>query len=280
MRHILIPTDFSENAKNAIAYALNLFKDKETTFYFLHAYQDEIYQDQDLLETATLSEITESICKTSGEKLEDILNFVNRNFENDKHSFYTLAINNMLVEAADKVVNDFDIDLIIMGTKGQSNDNRVVFGSHTLQVLKYVECPVLSIPSGYTFTPVNKILFPSDFLIPYKQRELKLVKNIAKANHANINLLYISTMNHLSVRQKNNLRDIEETLKVNTAFHISNTKNVVPTIIETIKNDNINMLVMVKTRHSFLENILFKAKIDTLSLNLDIPFLALQNTNR
>jgi len=39
-------------------------------------------------------------------------------------------------------------------------------------------------------------------------------------------------------------------------------------------------LVMVNTRHSFLENIIFQSTIDELSLNLNIPLLALQNMKR
>ena len=38
-KNILIPTDFSENAWNALSYALNLFKDEKCTFYLLNAYQ-------------------------------------------------------------------------------------------------------------------------------------------------------------------------------------------------------------------------------------------------
>ncbi len=40
------------------------------------------------------------------------------------------------------------------------------------------------------------------------------------------------------------------------------------------------MLVMVNTQYSFLEDILFPSKMDKVSLGLEIPLLALQNTAR
>ncbi len=43
MKKILIPIDFSENAINAVNYALALFKDEFCKFYILHAYQEDIY---------------------------------------------------------------------------------------------------------------------------------------------------------------------------------------------------------------------------------------------
>jgi hypothetical protein len=36
MKNILIPTDFSENAWNAIVYAASLFKKNECSFYLIH----------------------------------------------------------------------------------------------------------------------------------------------------------------------------------------------------------------------------------------------------
>jgi len=42
MKHILIPTDFSSNAWNAIQYALKLFKNEECTFYLLNTYTPAI----------------------------------------------------------------------------------------------------------------------------------------------------------------------------------------------------------------------------------------------
>ena len=38
-RNILIPTDFSENAWNALNYAVHLYKEDECSFYLLNAYQ-------------------------------------------------------------------------------------------------------------------------------------------------------------------------------------------------------------------------------------------------
>ena len=43
MKKILLPTDFSENALNAIHYALHLFKDESCAFFILNTYTPMIY---------------------------------------------------------------------------------------------------------------------------------------------------------------------------------------------------------------------------------------------
>jgi len=49
MKKIILPTDFSYNAYNAISYAMNLLKDEEATFYLLNTYTPAIYQTEYLL---------------------------------------------------------------------------------------------------------------------------------------------------------------------------------------------------------------------------------------
>jgi len=98
---------------------------------------------------------------------------------------------------------------------------------------------------------------------------------------AKIDMLYVTNCDKLSMRQEDNMQFIKDALCNNdTSFNIVNNKNFIEAINNYIKDNNIDMLVMVNTRHSYLENILFKTAIDILSLNIQIPLLALQNTRR
>jgi len=118
-------------------------------------------------------------------------------------------------------------------------------------------------------------------MIPFKRRELKLLCEMASPYRAVIDMLYISKTEKLSMRQEDNRDFVKETLCKNTInFKVAKSKDILDTIYKYIKENNIDMLVMVNTRHSFLENIIFQSTIDELSLNLNIPLLALQNMKR
>ena len=96
-----------------------------------------------------------------------------------------------------------------------------------------------------------------------------------------IDVLYVSNTKNLSLRQEGNKEFVKDELcKNNIEFKTVEDKNVVKAINKYIKENHVDMLVMVNTRHSFLENILFQSKIDKVSLFTDIPFLALQNIRR
>ena len=63
-------------------------------------------------------------------------------------------------------------------------------------------------------------------------------------------------------------------------FKIANSKHIINSIYKYLKENEIDILVMVNTRHSFLEDIIQQSTVDELTLNIDIPFLALQNLKR
>tara|TARA_R110000868_G_scaffold342697_1_gene603593 strand:- start:2051 stop:2905 length:855 start_codon:yes stop_codon:yes gene_type:complete len=281
MRKILIPTDFSENAMNAIHYGIDLFKYDISEFYFMHAYQDELYADETLSTRENLENAKGKVSNWSDKKLQTILNVISRISPNPKHTYHVISSNNLLLDEANKIVDNENIDIIVMGTRGKTNDKKLTFGSHTLQVLKYVQCPVLAIPENYKYTQPKHILFPTNYMLPYKRRELKLLCEMASPYRAKIDMIYISKTKKLSMRQEDNRDFVKATLCKNVInFKVINSKNIINSIFKYIKENSIDMLVMVNTKHSFLENNMFQSTIDELSLNLRIPFLALQNMRR
>jgi len=281
MRKILVPIDFSENATNALEYAISLFKYDISEFFIMHAYQDDIYAEDLNVTRDTLSEVTNMVSDKSKTQLESILQHVKKISPNPRHTYNILSSNNILVDETDKLVDKENIDVIVMGTRGFTNDRKIAFGSHTLQILKYVQCPVLVIPENCKYKKPKHILFTTNYLIPYKRRELKLLCEMASPYRALIDMLYITSSEALSMRQQDNQDFIKNTLSKNRLnFKTVNSKNIVNTITDYIIENKIDMLVMVNNRHTFLEDILIQSTIDKMSLFINIPFLVLQNINR
>ncbi|SDS17472.1 Nucleotide-binding universal stress protein, UspA family [Formosa sp. Hel1_31_208] len=281
MRQILIPTDFSDNAMNAVKYALELFKYEKAEIYFLHTYQDEVYKEIELLNNDAIEPLIESCRSRSEEQLKSLLATVSGIWPNPRHRYHKISAYNALVDEIDLLSEGKNIDIIVMGTKGKTNDRSLTFGSNTLQVLKYVSCPVLSIPANYDYTQPKHILFPTNYMIPYKRRELNLLCEMASPYRAVIDMVYISKSEKLSRRQEDNKDFLSHELCKNSLnYKTIESKSIVNAIFTYIKENNIDMLVMVNSRHSFLEQMLFHSTIDEMSLHLDIPFLALQNIKR
>lgn len=281
MLSILLPTDFSENSMNAIKYALEFFKYQKTEFYFMHAYQNEFYDHDELVSREVFDDILDGVRSQSQSNLKKLLEKVNEIAPNPRFTYHSISAYNTLVEEANEVVDAKNIDLIVMGTKGKSDARHLVFGSKTFQVLKYVQCPVLAIPTNYTNAQPKHILFPTNYNMPYKRRELKLLCDLAASYRSVIDILYVSKSDKLSMRQEDNQKFFKETICRNDLnFYTAENKNVAESIKNYIETHAIDMLVMVNTQHSFLEDMLFPSTIDNVSLDLKIPLLAMQNSPR
>ncbi|MBQ4915935.1 universal stress protein [Maribacter sp. MMG018] len=281
MKNLLIPTDFSSNAAHAISYALDLFKCERANFYFLHTYADEVYEVTHNVEDSFFDKQKKAIALNSKKLLDEIITEQKEKRHNPRHHYEAVATFDSLVDGVNSFINIKNIDLTIMGTKGKTADKKVTFGSHTVQVFKYVNCPVLAVPDLYPYSPPKKILFPTDYMVPYKRRELKLLDMLAARYKSEVHALYISDFEDLSHRQLDNKKFLEATLP-NAIIHSKRTsvKNKAEAIMEYMDLNQMNLLTMVNSRHSFLEDMLYRSTVDQIALHTPIPFLVLQNLPR
>lgn len=281
MRKIVVPTDFSENAFNALRYASELFKYEQSEFFLLHAFAEEIYRsEKDLTENA-LKQLKEEVLEASTGQLEKIRKEITERSPNPKHTYKLVSSFGLLVDEVNDLINKENADVAVMGTRGKTNDRKKTFGSNTLQVIKYVQSPVLCIPENFDFGSPQHILFPTNFLLPYQRRELKLVAEIARKFCAKIHLLHISKFPLSSLRQKENklfLKDAFQEIKLES--HNRDAFSKEEAINKFIDQNNIDLLVMVNSRQTYLETILAPSTIDKISLNPKVPFLVLQNFSR
>lgn len=281
MRKIVIPSDFSENAFNALIFAAELFKYERSDFFILHAYADEVYNTEGLLTDELREEFKETTRNNSDLELEKILNRIQDLFPNPRHRFQSISAFGLLVDEVNDLVDRENADIIITSTRGKTNDRKMTFGSNTLQIIKYVQCPVLSIPENYSYSDPKRILFPTNYMLPYQKRELKLVGDLARSFCTQIHMLYISRFPLDSFRQKDNQLAIKEQFyDVDLEFHQIDEQEKTKAILKSIEDLKIDMLILVNSRHSYLENVLYKSTLDRIGLHPRIPFLVLQNFHR
>jgi nucleotide-binding universal stress UspA family protein len=259
MRKVLIPTDFSNNSLNAIRYALELFKYERSDFYFIHAYADDVYESDSFSDRKSFTKTKEMVKLRTEIELKKIKKKIREWSPNPKHNYTMLSLFGTLIDEANELVDSENIDMLVMGTKGESNNRNITFGSNTLQVMKYVKCPVLAVPAVSHPYPPNHVLFPTDFLLPFKKRELKLVSTIARSFVADINFLHVMKFDKMSFRQEDNKAFLESCMEDNQfLFHKIKGSSLSSSIDTFIEEHDIDLLVMVNSRHSFLEDYLYQ----------------------
>ena len=154
-KHILLPTDFSENAFSAALFAIKLFEKEQCTFHLLHSSR---------MKVSLMSSMSNKLIRVLADKarkdLADLKARIEKHSTNSNHAFEVILSTNDLNSSIEAVIEKVKIDLLIMGTKGETKATELLFGSNTVNVIKQVtQCPILVIPDAYDYVVPSKLLF-------------------------------------------------------------------------------------------------------------------------
>ena len=276
MKKILLPTDFSDNSWNAIKYALQLYKDEVCNFILLHTYTPMIYQVEHMQTSAIQFQVLDAVKETAKKRLDKLEQSINSEFNNPKHTYSQILSFNTLTAEINELYHGNVMDMIIMGTTGATGVKEVLLGSNTVHVLKNAKCPVLAIPSGFTFETPLEILFPSDYEIDFQKKQIQPIADIVGLYNSRLNILNVVYEHNLSKEKEQNRQKLENYFRsVTHLFHSVKNKNVAEAITEFQLKVRINLLVMINNKHSIFENLFFKSTINQIGFHLNVPFLVI-----
>ena len=281
MRRILLPTDFSDNALNAIRYAVQLFKNSSCEFYLLHTYTPAAYNVGSMSDSYSALELQKVTKQNAERSMDEVENTIRTEFNNKNHHFHKVVTFNLLVHEIQDLVENKVIDIIIMGTQGATGAQEVFLGTHTMYTIKKVKCPVIAVPSGFGFEAPKEILFPTDYRLSKTNPYLSLIREICDLQSARLNILYAYYGEPLNDQQKETKAYLDVYFKDNAhLFHISEDTDIAGAIEEFQLKKKINLLIMIHNRHSFFENLLFKPVINEIAYHTNIPFLVIPSEDR
>jgi nucleotide-binding universal stress UspA family protein len=191
LKKILLPTDFSRCAEQALAHTVFLAEKYNAEIHLLHVLT--LFEDQPILVNDEIAETEEMI-----RKLEDVvekqLNKVVNYHDSDDLAIITTKKRGM--SAAPVILeyaSDEDIDLIVMGTHGRRGLGHLLLGSATEEVVRMAKCPVFSVRESEkpkSLEAINKVLVPVDFS-DHSKSALAYASEIASSYRAQLQLLHI-----------------------------------------------------------------------------------------
>ncbi|OZV71109.1 universal stress protein [Winogradskyella aurantia] len=200
MYRILVPTDFSEQAENALKVAAMLAKKFEAEIYLLHMLEIPMQQIDPI---NAHSDVPEALffMQLAHRKFEDLMD---QDFLEGIQVHETVKADisfNEIKEAC----NEFEIDLIVMGSHGASGIMEVFVGSNAEKVVRTSDVPVLVIKNEHHSFNIKNFVFASDFKNDNRKTYEQAVK-FAKAFDAKIHLLMVNTANKFITTYEANAR--------------------------------------------------------------------------
>jgi nucleotide-binding universal stress UspA family protein len=277
-RKILVPTDFSKNAWFALKYATRLYVNDECDFYLLHVFSATKNLVESLFTMVKGSEAYETAKAASEKELNKVVDLLQVSEEEDtKHTYHIISSFNDVVEAIKDIVEKKDIEIVVMGTKGETNNSNAVYGSTAIQTMEKVRnCPVLAIPENAPHALPKEIVFPTDYTSSFKRKELHYLTDIAKNCDANIAILHVSDK-ELNKQQKEQQQLLEEIFQENTySFHYLPLHSINDAIEIFIESRDSDMVAFINKKHSFFGSIFTNPLVKEVTF-FRVPVLVLHD---
>ncbi|MBZ9632590.1 universal stress protein [Salegentibacter sp. LM13S] len=187
MKHILIPTDFSESANYASEFGIEIAKALNFPIRFLHSIQTPVdWSKLNRQDEAKYPETKESI-----ENAKEELKIWEKNAqEKGVEAEHTLIFNTGMDEL-NNYVNPEKYELAIMGTHGTKGFEKIL-GSNTQKLIRHSKVPVFAIKYKLDLSKLKKVLIATD-LKEESQRAFEKIYRILEKLKIEIELVYINT---------------------------------------------------------------------------------------
>ncbi|MDO8368218.1 MAG: universal stress protein [Saprospiraceae bacterium] len=271
---ILIPTDFSKLAEVAGNYAVKMANKAKAEVILLHAvFIDAPPRAQVALKT---NQILEAMVESATQDMEQLVETLRKEIGGEPTLSYNITKGDSVKSVVDKFVQDNQVDLIIMGTKGASGLKKVLMGSNTNAVISHLDIPVIAVPEHARFGNLKHIVYASDLLAVTKEME-ELVQ-FAQLFDAIIHLLHIESPDSeqkidgsvLKAELINQFQYPHISVKIIVNEHL---EEAIDEYLADIKAD---LLAMFTHKPSFFEKLFGESLTREMAFQNWIPLLAIK----
>lgn len=268
MKKLLCPTDFSETADKAVAYAAKLAQ--------RYGFHLDLFNVQSLADRtpdeAILGERMNA--QLAEDRLEELSREISRVFRISCNSKVSTSFSG-LAGVIEREAGNYD--LVVMGTNGPDNMYQFLFGSNSYRIAKHTRTPVLIVPETALFSEIRKTAFAFDYwrnnALPVAQLA-KLIKPLGSS------LVVLEVLEpSISRKAEEELRADQEILRDNYGkdlviqFETLHTSTVPESLNKFVKENNVDWLTLCTQHQSFLERLFHKSLIKEMSRLATYPLL-------
>tara|TARA_R110001583_G_scaffold187916_1_gene349504 strand:- start:56 stop:850 length:795 start_codon:yes stop_codon:yes gene_type:complete len=236
MKNILVPVGSSKNALSHLQYAVDFAESFNAKLFVVQVYN--VYT-----KAGTMIKVDHIIEREGLNYLNDLVSKLNtKNVD-----ISVKVLKGKLIDTLELAIKAVNIDLIMVEPRTNSVKEDVFLGKTSGKIIKQTQMPALIVPEGYTFKPLNTILFAVKSAIIKKDGALVPLVNIKNHFKSTVSLLLVKTPYY-------NEHDFEISKKLKNTIHsITKTENATTFqgVLQHLQSINPDMLCVVRRKRGF-----------------------------
>ncbi len=261
MKKLLVPTDFSPNAKNALEYAIQIAQRTGAEIHIIHTFQA-------LQPTGALVNMDRVLREDGEAQMRSWLNNVNFSVP-----VTTKVLSGTLTNIAKSYTRSEGIDLIVMGTQGASGVKEIFLGSHASAMISKTEVPLLAIPNNYQYQDIEEVVLAVDSEAFDNETVLEPLRALLKHFTAKLKVLHLE---HEEIGAGVDPSLAAPLRGLDYSFHqLNDFRDINTAINDFVESGEANMLCMIRRKHSFFSQIFHVSATRREVFNSPVPLLIL-----
>lgn len=279
MKCILIPVDFTAVTQDVLSYAAAFCKetsvDQIILFKNFHVpLIAQLLPDANMLEISTeeitaQKDITRVQLDELGAKMvADVPAHV---------QVISCLTDGQWLHAVREAIEKYQPDLVLLGNDPLVEDNESIISEKIVPFSKASSAPVLIVPKNTLYQKLKKVLIPTSF---ENLERLRLMDDLCTSQawlEAEILVLNVDP-NGKSMMVREEHGPVLDSYLKNFHYQVtySGEKEVVETILEFAKDNEVQLIMALPGKHSFLYGLTHKSVTETFALNSTHPVLLLK----
>jgi nucleotide-binding universal stress UspA family protein len=266
---IIVTTDFSDTSKNALDYAAALAADTGKEIVLAHIY---IIPTGYAAEGVSLATINDSM-ESETQMLADELNRVNVAWPGVSVS--TRMLVGSFVETVQDLCLEITPETLLIGAYGEYSD-LVLWESEWLRVVTSVHCPVLVVPSNCRYATLSRIAFACDYKSPCSPLQLATLTSWAHMATSGLDVVHVTQNPTAEIALGAIAGKVHAQLEaLSPTYHIITQKPVIEAMADFVKDNPVDLLVVIPRVHSFWHSLFNKSYSKELARLSNTPVLAI-----
>lgn len=277
MKRILVPTDFSTTAMKAISYAAEIAKKTDATVFLLHVVDNVT----DIIIEPLAFDVKEqdTLIKNSLKSLDDLKQTVISTYPDIK--IEAGVITGRILFSILDYAEDYQPDLIVMGTTGAGAIKELLIGSVASGIIGSTKIPVITVPAGYEMKEPDSILFATNHF-EENAGSLDMITRLATLFSSAVHVVvYVDEDEALEyIKSQNKLDHYLEYLKktypsIRFKAEVLEGRNFEQTIESYDGKNDIDLIAMITYPKKFIERLFKKSMTKKMAIHSTIPLLAI-----
>jgi nucleotide-binding universal stress UspA family protein len=270
MTTLIVPTDFSDAARNATLYAIAFARQTGASRIVLY-HSFNYYNVPDPMmgfETVELSDENESTHKLR--HLKDEMQELATDLQIEGfHSGETIE------NGLDQICEMMDASMIIIGMKGGSKLKEVLIGSNAIKIARHAKLPVIIVPATVHFTRIDEVVLAIDFAQTDSSYSFQPVKDLLNTTGAKLFVLNVMQTNRSADEHQPDTHYVDASLKAYTPqYSFIQNDDYVQAINNFADTNNVDLVITFPKRHGWFEELFNPSHTRQLAFHSHVPLMA------